>query len=121
MQAGKSEINVTSLIDVLLVLLIIFMVITPLLPTGLAAGVPAKSTENSRGETPIVLQIAADGQFSINSYPVPSDTVTLTIKDLYSSRANKVLFLSADKNLQYRQVANLLTASRASTPTYKWD
>jgi biopolymer transport protein TolR len=92
MQAGKSEINVTPLIDVLLVLLIIFMVITPLLPRGLPADLPAKSTDNSPGETPIVLEMAATGQLSINNHPVSSDTLAAAIKELYSSRANKVLF-----------------------------
>jgi len=112
MQAGKSEINVTPLIDVLLVLLIIFMVITPLLPRGLPADLPAKSTNNSPGETPIVLEMAANGQLLINNHPVSSDTLAVAIKELYSSRANKVLFISADKNLQYRQVAQLIDLVR---------
>ena len=107
-EAGKSEINVTPLIDVLLVLLIIFMVITPLLPRGLPADLPAKSTGNSPGEMPILLGMAANGQLSINNHPVSSDTLAAAIKELYSSRANKALFINADKNLQYRQVAQLI-------------
>jgi biopolymer transport protein TolR len=107
MHTGKSEINVTPLIDVLLVLLIIFMVITPLLPRGLAASVPTKSADNSPAERPIVLQISTNG-LSINNNPVSSDTLAAAIRSLYASRANKVLFVNADKDLEYRQVAQLI-------------
>ena len=88
------------------------MVITPLLPRGLPADLPAKSTDNSAGETRLVLGMAANGQLSINNHPVSSDTLAAVIKELYLSRANKVLFISADKNLQYRKVAQLIDRVR---------
>jgi biopolymer transport protein ExbD len=107
----KAEPNVTPLIDVMLVLLIIFMIVTPLINSGFQAqppeGVNLKSHPEENGDQ--VLGIDANGQYYLNKKAIPNAQLGELLQSIYNARTeDKVLYLKADKNLQYSKVLNAI-------------
>ena len=107
----KAEPNVVPMIDVMLVLLIIFMVVTPALAQGFKATPPDGINIKTHPEedTDQVLGIAVDGSYWLNKRPIAEDTLDETIKKIYEARTvDKILYIKADKNLKYKFVAKAM-------------
>jgi biopolymer transport protein ExbD len=119
----SADINVTPLIDVLLVLLIIFMVITPLTPKGLDALVPQPPPPNAPKTPPndrtIVVQVIDNGPgktpgLKINQDDVAWDNLQNRLTDIFKTRAEKVMFVKGDDNIPFADVANVIDIAHSS-------
>lgn len=112
--AGKgpsSEINVTPLIDIVLVLLIIFMVMTPVMLKEIAAAVPRKATEQTPappGNPPIVVQLSASGALSVSGEPIAAEALGARVADRLSHDRKKVVFFDIDDAASYGQAVKLM-------------
>jgi biopolymer transport protein TolR len=113
-----SEPNVVPLIDVLLVLIIIFMVITPRTPSGLKTLVPQPAPPNQKQQQPdsrtIVVQVLANGQVKINQDDVTWNDLGSRLFDIFKERADRIAFVKGDDNVEFAQVAHAIDIMRGA-------
>ena len=113
----RGEINVTPLIDVVLVLLIIFMVMTPIMLKEMEVTVPQKadvSIATPVADEQLILRIDADGSLSINHRPVTVQALAGEVSKIFAGRREKVLFFDVDDRANYGVVVTIMDTCRGA-------
>jgi biopolymer transport protein TolR len=120
-QAGRTEIksepNVIPMIDIMLVLLIIFMIVTPLIANGFKATMPQGVNLEKRpeGDGEVVLGIDAAGGYFLNGVSIPIATLEQQLTTIYAARPeDKIMYFRADKDLQYGKIQEAVEIARKS-------
>ena len=108
----QSEINVTPLVDVCLVLLIIFMVVMPVLVNGIPVHLPNARTATGVGKTPMQVTINADGTIYLDSMAIRGEQLASELE--HRRDPARPVVVRADKTLQYGDVARVLDACRSA-------
>jgi biopolymer transport protein TolR len=112
-----AEINVTPVVDVMLVLLIIFMVTAPMLATGIKVNLPsAKTAQPLENKQPVVVVVAKDGAVSVGNDPVSQDELAATVKARLGD-SNGVVQLRGDRDAAYGDVVSVMDALAANGVT----
>jgi biopolymer transport protein ExbD len=116
---NAANINVTPLIDILLVLLVTFLLITPVTPTGEKARIPSDSTQKlAEPDEVVVLQLSAGPgssvELAINHQKLEWSALGNTLEGIFKTRADKTLFLSSDRDIDFSYIAQAADVAHAA-------
>jgi biopolymer transport protein TolR len=104
-----SDINVTPLVDVMLVLLIIFMVTAPMMMEGVEVNLPQTKTKSIKTqEDPLVLSVTKKGEIFLENHPVKLEDLEAKIETIFKYRKDKEVLLRADKEIAYGLVVKVM-------------
>jgi biopolymer transport protein ExbD len=112
----KSDINVTPLVDVMLVLLIIMMIVAPLLQQGVSVKLPVatNTTEKPDTQEQTVLAIDSNRRLYLNAVPVLKDDLQRRVTEILENKKDRIVIIKADEDVEYSAVMDAMDALRAS-------
>lgn len=113
----RADINVTPFIDILLVLLVIFMTISPTVPTGLKASLPEQPPPGPPQQKPekvIVLSMDRNGVIKINQNEIQASHLIEELQDIFKTRSDRTIFVQGDDELLFSDMARLIDAAKGA-------
>jgi biopolymer transport protein TolR len=112
----KSDINVTPLVDVMLVLLIIMMIVAPLLQKGAPVRLPtaANSTDKPETQDQTVVAVTAKGEYYVNGVPIPDTDLQRRVTDIIENKTDKIVLIKAEEDAAYGKVMDAMGELRAA-------
>ena len=117
-KGAMADINMTPMIDVLLVLIIIFMVITPLTPKGLEALIPQPpppgTPPSQANDRTVVIIINKDKSMMLNTEPISEDKLEARLLDVFKTRNERVCFVKGDPDLEFQVVAKAIDIAKGA-------
>jgi biopolymer transport protein TolR len=113
----RADINVTPFIDILLVLLVIFMTLSPTVPTGLNTNIPQQpppGPHRQQTEDVIVLSMGRNGVIKINQNEVQASHLIEKLQDIFKTRSDRTIFVQGDDELLFSDMAGLIDAAKGA-------
>jgi biopolymer transport protein TolR len=110
----KADVNMTPMIDVLLVLIIIFMVITPIAPRGLEALIPQASHGPAAPSDDIVITVRSDKSLRLNQERITAEKLYGRLKGIFETSGNRVVFIRGEEGLEFQQIAEVIDIAKGA-------